>query len=300
MITVSIYRTEGFFNTSQPGAAAFMASAKMSIGGYWASASSKAIGTGLTPTEQNILLPLVLDMHPDDREFRKTVREFYEALTTKVPYSTGVTLKIELEDPSKPLSITNLPKEAMDYIRWKHALGHPDVAADKEAAAGDMLKKFYVHDPSTVKDKKADLRKLKEEAMAAYLALSKDETKVDNVLALLGEDPRGFKDLSEKLEFLQTRSASADSEELKTFTETAGDNQLEIKSFIKKLALTGVLRTVGTRYLVEGTNEVLGNDLEETVLELQDEEKNSELIVVLKAKLQDQMKKKIARLKSGK
>jgi hypothetical protein len=294
MKTVTIFRSKSFFETSQPGAAAYLAKSKQSIGGYWASPQSKAVGKGLTPTQERILLPPIIDVDADDRDFRKEVKAFYEGLETKVPYIGGITLTISLEDDSKELSKDNLPINIMDYLRYKHALGHPEVAESFDLAEGDLMKNYYVHDPSTVKDRKADLRKTKDEAMQAYLNISNNPEKVDNVLALLGEDPRKYT-AAERLDLLQAKAASNVHAELTTFIGTVADKQLEIKGFIKKLVATGILKTVGTRYMFTDTSAIIGNDLEETVLELQDEAKNSETIIVLKAKLQDAMKKKITK-----
>jgi hypothetical protein len=293
MKTITIFRTKSFFETSQPGAAAYLSKSKQSVGGYWASPQSKAVGKGLTPSQERLLLPTILDVDADDRDFRKEVKAFYEGLETKVPYVGGVTLRISLEDDTKELSKENLPLEVMDYLRYKHAIGHPEVAESLDLAEGDLMKKFYVHDPNTVKDRKEDLRKAKDEAMQAYLNISKSPEKIDNVLALLGEDPRKYS-AAEKLDWLQAKAASAVLAELTTFIDTVADKQLEIKGFIRKLVVANILKTVGTRYMFTDTSAIIGNDLEETVLELQDEVKNSETIVVLKAKLQDAMKKKIA------
>jgi hypothetical protein len=300
MSKITIFRTVGFFGSSQPGAPAYLANSKQSIGGYWASATSKAIGTGMTPTEIQIVLPLVIDVEATDRDFRKEVKAFYEGLETKVDYTRGVELNTDLHDDTKPLSKDNLPNEPMDYIRYKHALGHPEVALSLEASKGNSIKKFYVHEPGVVKDLKAGLRKRKDEAMQAYINITGKPEKVDNVLALLGKDPRSFKDDSEKLEFLQGRATSIVLEELDTFITTVADKQLETKGFIQKLVTTGVFKTIGTRYMVTETGTIVGNDLEETILELEDEEKNSQLIVSLKAKLQDEMKKKISAGKPAK
>lgn len=291
--TVTIYRMPSFLSESQQGLDGYLAMSKQPVGGYWASTSSKAVGTGLSPNEINILLPLVLDIHHEDREFRQEVRKFYESLETPVDYKHGKTLNIGLEDDSKPLSKSNLPQDVMDYIRYRHALGNPEVAASRDEATGNRLKRFYIHDPNAVKENSNKLREKREEAMTLYLSISKEEVKVDNVLALFGEDPRTFNDLDDKLENLQKKTQSSDLKELQKFIDIAEDNQLEIKGFIQKLVKVGVLKIVGTRYVVAENGTVLADDLQGAVIELSDEEKNSELIVVLKSQLQEQLKKKV-------
>jgi len=291
--TVTIFRTTSFLSESQKGLDEYLANSKRSIGGYWASTSSKAIGTGLTPNEQNLLLPLVLDISPEDREFRAEVRKFYEALETKVPYKTGKQLIVSLADDSSPLSKENLPVEVMDYIRYKHAIGNPEVAMSQDAATGNQLKTFYIHNPKDVKSKNTSVREKREDAMTLYLSISRDEEKVDNVIAMFGKDPRTFADESEKLDFLQAKTNSNNAEELDMFIKIVEDKDLEVKSFIKKLVQTGVLKTIGSRYMTISNNTIIGDTLEETILELQNA-KNSELLVVLKSELQAKAKKVVA------
>lgn len=279
-----------FISQSQQGLDGYLAQSKQPVGGYWASASSKAIGTGLTPDEVNLLLPLVLDIDSKDREFRAEVRKFYEALETPVDYHTGKTLKISLTDDDKPLSEKNLPVDVMDYIRYRHILGNPEVAESKEKAAGNRLIRFYIHNPNAVKEQGNKLREKRSEAMALYLKLTKEEIRVDNVLALYGEDPRAFADMEEKLSFLEKKSQADKLEDVQKFIDILEDKQLEIKGFINKLVKTGVLKEVGTRYLIAQTGKILADDIDGAIVELSDETNNSELIVVLKTQLQEKMK----------
>lgn len=291
---VTFFRSSSFLNESQVGLAEFMSKTKQSIGGYWASTQSKAQGTGLTQSEIRMLLPAVLDIHPDDREFRPKVKEFYEGINTTVPFKQGVTLNIGLENNEEELAADNLPLEVMDYIRYRHALGHPEVAKNKDAAIGNQLIKFYMHNPEEVKNQGTDLRDKRREAMALYIALSTDVIKVDNVLALYGKDTRTFNSLGDKLEFLETKTQSKELKDILNFITIAEDRQLETKGIINRMVTTGILKNVGTRFVLTETNAIIADDLDAMVIELQDEEKNGELILSLKAKLQQEMGKKVA------
>ncbi len=290
--TITFFRSATFLNESQVGMQQYMAKSKQAIGGYWASTSSKAQGTGLTPSEIKMLLPEVLEIHPDDREFRQKVKEFYESMDTQVPYGVGRTLNISLEDDEKELSEKNLPVEVMDYLRYRHAIKHPEVAMSKADAIGNQLIKFYVHNPEEVKETSKELREKRRDAMTLYIQVSTDEEKMTNVMALFGEDPRAYT-YAEKSDFLEAKVQSKVLADVTKFIDIVNDKQLETKAFINKLVKTGVLKNVGTRFAVTQTNAILADDMDAMIIEMQDEETNSELIVSLKAQLQEAMAKKV-------
>lgn len=292
---VTIYRSRTFANEAQKGLEDFFAGATKSIGSYWESTNSKIVGSGLSITEQNILMPLLIDLPVEDREFRKKVKEFFEEMVTKVPYKDGVTLEIGLEESNdKKLSATNLPIKLMDYVRWRHASGHPEVARTRDEAEGNQLKKYYIYDPNTIKQKSNSLRDARDKAMEYYLVIKKDEAKVDNYLALLGEDPRAYADFDDKLEVLTKLVNSTEIEAVERFTALYEDPKTELKALVEKMVIMGILKRIGNRYLIAETDRILGDGLEEVLLELEDEAKNGELITVLKSQLQEKLKAKVA------
>jgi len=262
--------------------------AKKSIGSYYEKNSIR-IGSGLSFEEEDILLPLVLDVPKEDREFRKKVSEFYQDIDTEVPFDLGVSLEIGLKDNNEnPVSNRNRPIKIMEYLRYRHAIGHPFVAMSKELANGNSMKEFYVFDPKNVQAKNSKKNDEKDAAMQIYLEMKQNATKVDMMLTLLGIDPREFSDDGLRLEALR-QQAEANSAR---FIEVKNEGDLEIRAWIKSMVNTSVLKVIGSKYTDAETKAIIGNSLEETIAFFKDEE-NSDQITLLKALLQEALKKPI-------
>lgn len=299
---VTIFRAPSFLADVQTGLDDYYAMSNKDVGSYWSGKGTKGQGTGLDFEEIDLLLPLVLDYQPGEREFKQQVKEFYSDMRTKIPHKEGMVLETGLrKSNTEPLSADNLPIIPMEYIRYRHALGHPWVAASREEAGGNRTKEFYISDPEAIRRIGTSTRETKEKAMEAYLILTKEAkdkpAKIDDIIAVLGQDPRGFKTLDEKLDHLEAMVNSTDPLISGKFLEVATDKKIELRGFVSKLVYTNILRTVGSRYLVQETDKILGDSLEEVLLELEDTTKNGQLITVFKAQLQERMKAEITRRK---
>lgn len=294
--TVTIFRAQSFLGQAQVGLDDYYALSNKDIGSFWDSKGMSKIGSGLDWKEIEILLPLVIDSEFTDKDFKTKVKEFYTDIVTKVPHKEGAVLNIGLLDNDKSLSKDNLPLIPMDYLRWKHALRHPWVAPSRKDSDGNQLKTFYVYDPEANKLANTSAREQKEKAMEQYLILTKENVdRIDDVLAVLKEDPRGFKDKNEKLDYLESLVNSVSPETVKGFLDVVTDKKIPLKGLLAKLVHTNVLKMVGSRYLIVETDAIFADGEEEAVLELADE-KNASLLTVFKAQLQEKMKTKIQRL----
>lgn len=290
---VTIFRSATFLGSAQAGLEDYYAMSAKDVGSY--GSSTGGAGSGLDFAEVELLLPLVLDYQPSDREFKQKVKQFYDNMRTKVSHKDGIVLEIGLrKSNSDPVSKDNLPIIPIDYIRYRHALGHPWVAEDRDAGTGNGTKQFYISDPDKLRASGNNLRVQREKAMEAYLVLAREAKdkpeQIDDVIAVLGKDPRAYKSIDEKLDYLEEQSKSEDVAALKKFIDVAGDKKVAMRGFIAKLVLTGILRMVGSRYLVAETDKILGDSLEEVMLEIADTEKNGQLITVFKSQLQEKMK----------
>lgn len=295
---VTIFRAGSFLSRAQTqGVEDFLSTTKKSIGSYWESGSSKRIGTGLTFPEEELLLPYLLDVPAEDREFRKKVSTFFVDIDTHVPHKLGRQLEIGLlEDNDKPLTKKNFPINVMDYIRYRHAMSHPFVAANKELADGNARIEFYIFDSSDVIKKNTKKTTEKDAAIQIYLQIKADETKVNSMLTVLGVDPREFVGpdaVSLKQEELRSL-AEADAEK---FTTAYNEADLDIRYWIKTMANTGVLKKIGVKYLDGETSKLIGNNEEETIFFFKDEE-NSETVALLKARMQEAIKKPAAKIRN--
>lgn len=288
---VTIFRAGSFLSRAQGKEIDdFLSTTKKSIGSYWESTSSKRIASGLDFDEESILLPNLLDVPAEDREFRKKVTSFYTDMDTQVAHGSGRQLEIGLLDSNtKPVGLKNMPINLMDYLRYRHVKNHPQVGINKEEADSNSLKEFYIFDKTDVIKKNALKADEKDASITIYLEIKNDETKVDAMLTLLGIDPREFSGPDQvglKQEELRKKSETDPADFTKIYTEA----DLEIRYWLKTMVNTGVLKMIGARVLDGETQKIVGNTMEEVVYYFKDEE-NSEQVTLYKAKMQEAMKK---------
>lgn len=291
---ITIFRTGSFLSRAQSKETNdYFSQTKESIGSYFESQTSAKVGNGLNFAEEKLLLPEMIDTEATDREFKKKVTDFYADLTTNVPFSTGITLEIGLElSNDKPVSADNMPLELNDYLRYRHAKNHPQVAITKDASAGNSLKRFYIFDPENVQAGNTKKNKEKDAAYAIYLKVKEEPASVDTLLTLLGIDPRNYigkRDAEElKKEKLRELAEGKPAE----FVTTHDEGELEIRSWIISMVNTKVLTKIGNKFLDPETQETLANSMEEMIYFFKDEEKSGE-ITVLKARRQEAMSKPV-------
>lgn len=267
----------------------YFAFASRSVGGAFAKDSDRPL-TGLTIGEENLLLPLVLNIPKEDRDFRQKVTDYYHSITTRVKGGDeGTSLEIGLEFGGDEISedgkfLNNPPLNVGQYLAYKHAIVHPEVAESKLAGKGNSMKYYYVYDPATVTQDNVDLSDLKDKAVEAYLQVKKDKKKVDMYLTLLdvklGSLNEGEKIL--KLREIAEKKPAA-------FNKVHSDKNKAIAYFIDQVTLYKIFTKVGTRYLATESGEELGRDRKETIQYLKDS-KNTLQLNTFKGQLRDALK----------
>jgi len=276
----------------------FMTSAIQEIGSYFEGGGSTRIGSGLTITEEKILLPEHIGISSEDKEYFKERNKFYVNFYTKVP-ADGIKLEIGLtQDNNKPIHVdktdpekSNLPINLLEYLRYKHALSHPWVAKSELAGKGNQIQKFFVDDPVTASQGKSDTTAMKDEALTFYLQVKSNPEKVNSLLTLLGVDYRDVVGQTPE----QTTQLRVDKlrglvdTRAKDFNDLNKDKNFDVKYKVQMMINTEVLKKVGAKYLITENGESLGN-YEELVEFLKDTTTNSDVIGVLNAKLQEAMK----------
>src|SRR5690606_19206039 len=117
------------------------------VGPYY---QGRVPGSGLTFQEQKLLLPDVIGVEANDKDFRREVEKFYHEILTKIP-DAGIELEIGLENDNEPLSESNMPLNIKDYVIYRHIINSPQVAKDKDTAdRWGHLKPFYIEDQEKV------------------------------------------------------------------------------------------------------------------------------------------------------
>ena len=227
---------------------------------------------GVHGDEEKQLLSQHLGIDQEDRDFPKAVREFWINLRVKVP-SEGVVLNISTDNEGNPRNIR-------DYLVYKWALRHKFVARNKQEIDSDASKQFYIHDPDTEmqhENKKVKVRR------SAYQEFSKMEGKTDKMKMLIkvlddiDVNSMTETEIENRLEYLITIDAEK-------FLAKATDKNLEYRALISDLLSKNILRKIGNSvFYIE---EKIGDSEEDAVLFLKDK-KNSEMLTILKAKLQE-------------
>lgn len=235
------------------------------IGPYW---FGKKAASGLNYTEQNILMPSILNTEVGDRDFREKVDEYFHSITTRVP-KDGVELEIGLMNNDEPISATNLPLEPVDYVAWKHAKGHPNVAASASAANGNPLIKWFIEDPELELTKEKELTSVRDKASQLYL-INKDSSKViDMVLDLSNVKASPNK---KQLEFRKI----ADTNPHK-FIQLIEDKDITLRYLVSQAITQGVLKRTGTAILWTESGDIIGHNMEEVLVYLKDKAKTPEV-----------------------
>lgn len=259
---------------------------------YW---KGKVVGTGLTLTEQRLLLPYMHGTEPDEREFRKKTEEFYDSLLTKVP-PQGLKLEIGLEDDGLPVSADNMPLNIQDYIIYRHALGHPHLATTRQEADRSPIKHFYIHDPAVVSSTGIEINKLEDDALACYFKYKDDEVKVDQILTLSGVNIKKMTlaDKIIKFKSLAIREAGKNEIEtqhtLKRFVDLCEDPDLMVKYLIQEMVGAQVLERQGTTIFMKESGEAIGANIKEATAFLKNP-KNSRIYNMLRAQYENLVRK---------
>jgi hypothetical protein len=291
---ITIFRKVSFLEGAQAATAPeFMAMSKQSIGSYWETSTARKVGSGLSYDEQKLLLPALVDCEPTDRQFRDKVHEYFASMKTSIPYGKGKQLEIGLETDNKlPVSVDNMPLDIFEYVTYRHAIGHPEVAGSRSEADGNMLKKYYIYDPQEEEDAQVSTNRSNDEALEVYLKVKKESeqdkkaiSKVDMLLTLLGVDPRTFtgkNGAALKLDKLKQIAQDTPNKLLDIHKDKLFEERYQIQTFIN----VGIFAKVGERIIDPNTGETIGHTLQEAIAFIKDPGK-SEQLVMYKARLQE-------------
>ena len=280
------------------------------IGSYFQE-FGRVVASGLNRHELKELVPLITSIYPDDKkEFNKAAQDFYKNLSTKIP-DDGLKLEIGLEDPTLPLVYWETPKGEIfenptpgaerqlnpplnldNYVRYRHALSHPLVGKNQDAAEKYYHILFYIEDPQLATATAIEINDLEDQAGLIYHNTKKDSDKTTMILTLLGVSTRN-KTEKEKVLLLKEQSTinaqlpeDLQKKNLERFLAIANDKKLTQKYEVEEFIRTRLLERHGTRILITETGDEIGKDLEDTVGWLFSPE-NSKDYNILKAKYQE-------------
>lgn len=277
-----------------PEVQAWMGTSFRAIGPYFEH-GGKSVATGLSFEEQKVLLPIILGIENNDKDFRRAVTDYYHSILTRVP-KDGVKLQISLENDSEPLSATNLPINIQDYIAYRHLINHPQVAASESEAKTYYTKHFYIVDQDKLSKQSLKINDIEDKAMSLYMKYKSDTVKTDQILVMLGID---INRMTHEDKVLALKQAATKNEKLtlseqaaliNKFIQVCEDKNLEYKYLITEMIGARYLKRVGKNIVFAETGEKVGEDMEDAVLYFKNP-KNSKEALILKAKYELLVKK---------
>lgn len=270
---ITIHRKLPFNHENRKELEDWFADAVVSVGSYFVSSGSYRPASGLSLTEEKLLLPDVLSIAAEDKiTFLKARDKFYHELDTPIPRD-GCKLNIGLEDNDKKISEDNLPRALEDYVRYRHIIKHPDVALNKLEGERDPLKRFWIEDPDDVIKQQRAANEAKDLAMSDYLQIKGKEEKVDQVLTAMGVNPDN---LSDKLHRLRQLSEERPAD----FHKIVNDPDLALQYEIERMVQHGVLDRVHQRFVLPGTAEEIAGNMREMILWMKDKKKSKDVNIL--------------------
>lgn len=290
---IEIHRHYNLVEMSQedPEVKAWLGEAYKPLGPYF---KGKVTGTGLSFEEQKMLLPNFLGMEASDKNFRSAVLAHYDNLLVRIP-KDGIVIEAGLENDSKELSEDNPPISLPDYLVYRWAIQHPEVAPNKEQAQRSYAKKFFIVDPNQVSAQALSVNSLEDKAYELYMRFKDDSVKVDQILTLLGRNVANLK--KDKILVLKQFAsknpkldATQQAETFKKFIAICEDKDLEVKYLIEEGIAIQYLKRVGNNIVYTETSLPVGVNLDDAVLYFKNP-KNSRELNLLKAHYQEKAKK---------
>lgn len=274
---VTIKRKLPFYHEQQEDLRDWFSDANTAIGAFWEKGGGSKQGSGMSREEENLIMPHVLSIESNDRDFRRAVSKYFRDINTNIPQE-GKTLVVSLQDDDEELSEENMPVDKVEYVMYRHAAAHPFTAESEALANANPLKKFFIEDPQEiVAAKKTELDKV-DVALQDYFEVKKNAKKVEMLLTLLGEP------VEEGEDPVITLKAAAEKKP-KAFHSIANDEDMKLKYEIKMMAGAGVLDIVKGKYLRTDNNETIGTE-NQTVAWFKDKA-NTKDVTMFKAMMQE-------------
>lgn len=257
---------------------------KLSIGAYYDKDSLRP-ASGLSMSEEKILLPEVIGVSSDDRDWHKQRDKFYHELTTRISKS-GKLLEIGKEHDNEGgltllingNKVDNFPLNVMDYIIYNHVKNHPFVEEDKLKASENANVKFIIVDDERELKRKEQSMKERRDALKLYHNEIDPETKegkdkIKMYLVLWGQSIIGVTP--------QERSIMLDElvkDDPMKFMKLAKDKDQEIRYRIRTYITSGVLERIGESILNKESGELLGSTMAEAITWFKNKANETELL----------------------
>jgi len=209
---------------------------------------------GLTLDEEKVLLPNLVGCTADSPDFNDKTRHFWNNIDMEVDATLGRKLNVttELKDVEflrngvKVKEKMEIPRNPIDYINYRLALKHSEVAGSLAECKARKQFQFYIEDLHAETKSKAEALVIRNKARAKYLEIAGGEVKDDAVLraiAVAMKDVHNMTIPSSKdglLIFIEEISEKYP----EAFTSTASDPHLKDRAFVMELLNYNIITSV--------------------------------------------------------
>jgi hypothetical protein len=234
---------------------------------------------GIDGEMEKIIFSRYFSIDNDDRKLLEEVRNYWNNIRIKIP-AEGIVLNITTKPEKIEDKTIDFPVNIKDWLEYNYILKFPKTAKDKEELENDSTKQFYIYDPEVELGKQNVDLQAKKQAFIEYSRMGKDYDKMRMVLAVLSDvDADRLNDIQVDNELGVIVENNPNK-----FLKVATDKKLEMKALIITLISKNIVNKYGNALYF--TEQKLGDTLEEAVIFLEDK-KNSAILMVLKAKLDE-------------
>jgi hypothetical protein len=224
---------------------------------------------GVEGDEEKRLLCKLLGLDETDKTIGKVMREWWAELRILVDHE-GTELQVGMID-GEPVNIE-------DYLKYRFALRHPQVAESRELMVIDSRKMFYLYDYDQEVGKDNAKGAVKRKAMVELDRIMQVRRDMDRVMRVMGE----LRPENLSTQQAQNRLQLLVENEPQKFLSIITDKNFDNRSVLTEMLQYEVLRKIGNAYYYQ--DQILGDNEEETILYLKNPANNS-VLVTLKARM---------------
>jgi len=214
----------------------------------------------------------ILDVNPDHVDWPRHSKTFWADMSIPVGF-TGVELEIGMDTKDRPISI-------MDFIKYRFAVRHPQVALTKEEMDGSKTKRFYIQDLSREDSKRNNEIQVLKDADKEFIKLAADTVAMKRVLRILSTTNPDLLSGDQ----IENNLYSLKQAEPKKFLRIATDKNLATIAEIEEMVSAGVIRRIGNQVIF--IDEIIGETLDDAVIFMKNK-KNSGQLTIMRAKLKE-------------
>ncbi len=227
---------------------------------------------GVEGKEEERLLKELVDVPPTHNEWPAKTKDFWSSLSITVPFE-GVELNIETTEDGTPIN-------PIDYIKYKWAIKHRQVAMSEEEMRATSEKKFYIYDPQKDLLKKNNKVQIKKEADKEFIKLTGNFDLMRTLVRVLANgNPDTLTDMEIENQLYDIKDANPE-----RFLKYCKDDTLELRSEILEMIEKGVFRQIGNQIIYQ--DETIGETMKDAIVYFKNK-KNSGAVNAMRAQLKE-------------